>query len=223
MLTAPFTGPLDLPLLPFGHLFILTFSHMPRISTWMETFLSDIDSACARLPILTLTPRTCHFLSQAMLGPDRRFLDPSPEEVAALTLEAAREAVQAQLLTENLEVSIVGDFDPTQLDQHLLAYLGTVRTPAAAEAARAAVESPLLLNLGIPVTDARRAQRLHLPDSDERACAYLAGPAPNRCALPPLRAYNLLAWPSCDISDGVDSSRFIPRGWILYSICVRIT
>ena len=40
----------------------------------------------------------------AMLGPDRRFRDPAPEEIAALTLEGMQQAVMAQLHAGNLEV-----------------------------------------------------------------------------------------------------------------------
>lgn len=38
------------------------------------------------------------------MGPDRRFRDPSPEEINALTLEGMREAVMAQLVAGNIEV-----------------------------------------------------------------------------------------------------------------------
>ena len=41
----------------------------------------------------------------AMLGPDRRFRDPAPEDIEALTLEGVREAVMKQLHPMNLEVS----------------------------------------------------------------------------------------------------------------------
>lgn len=39
-----------------------------------------------------------------MMGEDRRFRDPSPEEISALTLEGMREAVMAQLHAGNIEV-----------------------------------------------------------------------------------------------------------------------
>jgi len=41
----------------------------------------------------------------------RRFRDPGPEELAALTKEGMMEVVRAQLYAENLEVNVVGDFD----------------------------------------------------------------------------------------------------------------
>jgi predicted Zn-dependent peptidase len=115
---------------------------------------------------------------------DRRFLDPCPEEVAALTLEHARQAVQAQLGMDNLEVTIVGDIAGVDLDTYLLQYLGTVDAQSPPQTA----EHALRLNLTVPAWDERRKQRLHLQDSDERACAYLAGPAPNRWAELPVAA-----------------------------------
>eukprot|EP00887_Chlorella_sp_A99_P001378 scaffold8.g1378.t1 len=122
----------------------------------------------------SLERATADRIMAAMFGPDRRFRDPSPEEVSALTLEGMREAVMAQLHAGNLEVSVVGDFDEEELEQCLLQYVGTVRRrpPAAAP-----VDAPLVI--ASPPREARHMS-WHLRDSDERACAYIAGPAPNR-------------------------------------------
>ena len=46
----------------------------------------------------------------------RRFRDANPDEIEALTLEGMRTAVMSQLHAGNLEVSIVGDLDPAQLE-----------------------------------------------------------------------------------------------------------
>ena len=46
---------------------------------------------------------------------NRRFRDPSPEEIEALTLEAMQESIMSQLRPENLEVSIVGDVDASEV------------------------------------------------------------------------------------------------------------
>ena len=43
-----------------------------------------------------------------MLGPDRRFRDPSPEEIAALDLEGMRTAVMRQIHAGNVEVRAGG-------------------------------------------------------------------------------------------------------------------
>lgn len=116
-------------------------------------------------------------LIQTLLGDDRRFTDPAPPELDALTLEGVRDAVTAQLATESLEINIVGDFDAAALEEMLGEYVETVPPsvlPSAVAAARAASK--------LTYVDAspKRLQRLHLTDSDERACAYLAGRAPNR-------------------------------------------
>jgi predicted Zn-dependent peptidase len=50
--------------------------------------------------------------------------------VSALKLEDVVASVQAQLLSGNLEMSVVGDFDPEELDKYILQYLGTVNTKA---------------------------------------------------------------------------------------------
>ena len=62
----------------------------------------------------------------------RRFRDPNPEEIEALTLEGMREAVMAQLHPGNIEINIVGDIAGAGVDDVVLQYLGTVspREPA---------------------------------------------------------------------------------------------
>ena len=46
---------------------------------------------------------------------NRRFRDPSPEEIEALTLDAMQESIMSQLRPDNLEVSIVGDVDASEV------------------------------------------------------------------------------------------------------------
>ena len=62
----------------------------------------------------------------------RRFRDPNPEEIKALTLEGMREAVMSQLHPSNIEINIVGDIAGADVDNVVLRYLGTVspREPA---------------------------------------------------------------------------------------------
>jgi predicted Zn-dependent peptidase len=129
----------------------------------------------------SLERATAARLMAAMTGNDRRLLDPSEAEIAAVTLAAARDAVSAQLACGALELSAVGDFEPAELDALVLAYLGTVEVPRPSDAAMAvaAVEAPVRV-AALAVDHPARAQRVHLRDSDERACAYCAGPAPNR-------------------------------------------
>lgn len=56
----------------------------------------------------------------------RRFRDPNPEEIEALTLEGMREAVMTQLHPSNIEINIVGDIAGADVDDVVLKYLGTV-------------------------------------------------------------------------------------------------
>jgi hypothetical protein len=70
----------------------------------------------------------------------------------------------------------VGDLEGVAVDELCLRYLGTVKPLA----------EPPALQISTPVLQqAAREQRnlvWHLQDSDERAIAYIAGPAPCRCA-----------------------------------------
>ena len=77
--------------------------------------------ACGHALILTVPSELC-----------RRFRDPNPEEIEALTLEGMREAVMAQLHPGNIEINIVGDIAGADVDEVVLKYLGTVspREPA---------------------------------------------------------------------------------------------
>jgi len=128
----------------------------------------------------SLERATAARLMAAMTANDRRLLDPSEAEIAAVTLSAASDAVAAQLACGALELSAVGDFDPEELDALVLAYLGTVSVPGPSSAAAlSAVEAPVRI-AALAASHPERAQRVHLRDSDERACAYCAGPAPNR-------------------------------------------
>jgi predicted Zn-dependent peptidase len=126
----------------------------------------------------SLERQTGDYIMSAMSGEDRRFRDPSPEEIGGLTLDGLREAVMHQLVSGNLEVSIVGDYDSLEdLEEAVIRYLGTV-TPKTTNAS-----SLLLTDKPLAVCDPPMEQRhltWHLKDSDERACAYIAGPAPNR-------------------------------------------
>lgn len=121
----------------------------------------------------SLERATADRVMESMLGPERRFRDPTPEEIQALSLEGMREAVMAMLHPQNVEINITGDFDPAELESLQLKYLGTVgpRPQPPVVCSRA----PQLM---IPQSPVR--QQWHLKDSDERACAYIAGQAPAR-------------------------------------------
>lgn len=73
-----------------------------------------------------------------------------------------------------LQVNIVGDFDAEQLEELCLKYLGTV-----APRPQAGFPEDRPVVFCDPDAEMRR-QTWHLRDSDERGCAYIAGPAPCR-------------------------------------------
>ncbi|GBG59232.1 hypothetical protein CBR_g32249 [Chara braunii] len=190
----------------------------------------------------SLERATAHRLMSAMFGGDRRFLEPSPEAIARLTLSDVREVVMKQLATGNLEVSVVGDFEEEEVERCLLDYLGTL-TPTTTssissslgggggrgekgraktgtggggkkekKSVRGGVGEALLsvIRRGTgqqqqndvaaddgegedeeeeervvrivegPLDPALRHQQVFLRDTDDRACAYIAGAAPNR-------------------------------------------
>lgn len=126
----------------------------------------------------SLERQTGDYIMAAMSGDDRRFRDPSPEEIGSLTLDGLKEAVMDQLVSGNLEVSIVGDYDSLEdLEEAVIRYLGTVTPKRTSSSSSSSSDKPLT------VCDPPMEQRhltWHLKDSDERACAYIAGPAPNR-------------------------------------------
>lgn len=125
----------------------------------------------------SLERATADRIMTAMMGPDRRFRDPSTEEIAELTLDGMRQAVMAQLHAGNLEVSVVGDVELEELETAVLKYLGTVAPKEGAQGpGDAAEQAPKVCS---PPPEERHSV-WHLLDSDERACAYIAGPAPNR-------------------------------------------
>ncbi|RMZ57046.1 hypothetical protein APUTEX25_002278 [Auxenochlorella protothecoides] len=68
----------------------------------------------------SLERATADRIMTAMMGVDRQFRDPTQEEIAALSLEGMRAAVSAQLRAGNLEVCVVGDFDPAELEDAAL-------------------------------------------------------------------------------------------------------
>eukprot|EP00897_Mesotaenium_endlicherianum_P002978 jgi/Mesen1/2708/ME000168S01777 len=129
----------------------------------------------------SLERATAHRLMSAMFGSDQRLVEPSPDAIAQLTLPRVREAVLAQLLSGSLEVSLVGDFTEEEVDRGLLDYVGTISLPKSSSASKdadAQLEKPVVIQ---SVADpALQHQRVMLRDTDERACAYIAGAAPNR-------------------------------------------
>jgi len=127
----------------------------------------------------SLERATAHRLMRAMFNSEERFIEPSPEAIENLTLPIVREAVMKQLVPSNMEVCVVGDFTESEVESCLLDYLGTVTPPSSDEQLRViGEEKPVVINANS--TPELRTQQVFLRDTDERACAYIAGAAPNR-------------------------------------------
>ena len=123
----------------------------------------------------SLERTTSDRLLRALLDNDNRFLEPSIEELEALSSSEALRAIRAQLVAPNLEVNVVGDFDAAELEEAALRYLGTVEpSPSFVPP----VPLPIQYRANSPVE--LRNQQLHMDDSDPRACSYIIGRAPSR-------------------------------------------
>ncbi|XP_078430545.1 insulinase (Peptidase family M16) family protein isoform X2 [Wolffia australiana] len=123
----------------------------------------------------SLERSTAHKLMLAMLNGDERFVEPTPQSLERLSLQMVKDAVMNQFARGNMEVSIVGDFTDEEIESCILDYLGTVNI----------VDDPISSSNIHPIRFRSAASDLHfqqvfLKDTDERACAYVAGPAPNR-------------------------------------------
>lgn len=123
----------------------------------------------------SLERSTAHKLMLAMLNGDERFVEPTPESLQKLTLQSVKDAVMNQFVGENMEVSIVGDFTEDDIESCILDYLGTIRATKSATSQQCI--DPIMFR---PFPSDLHFQQVHLKDTDERACAYIAGPAPNR-------------------------------------------
>ncbi|CAK9871880.1 unnamed protein product [Sphagnum jensenii] len=129
----------------------------------------------------SLERATAHRLMRAMFEGEERFIEPSPQAIEKLTLPVVQEAVMQQLVPSNMEVCVVGDFSEEEVESCLLDYLGTVtakKTDDHVLKLTQAAEKPVLINDFS--TPEQRHQKVFLRDTDERACAYIAGAAPNR-------------------------------------------
>ncbi|PIA34142.1 hypothetical protein AQUCO_03800008v1 [Aquilegia coerulea] len=123
----------------------------------------------------SLERSTAHKLMSAMLNGDERFVEPTPHSLQKLTLQTVKTAVMNQFFGDNMEVSIVGDFTEDEIESCILDYLGTITATKGTE--QALGFDPIMFR---PSPSDLQFQQVFLKDTDERACAYIAGPAPNR-------------------------------------------
>lgn len=126
----------------------------------------------------SLERSTAHKLMLAMLNGDERFVEPTPKSLQNLTLQSVKDAVMNQFVGDNMEVSIVGDFSEEDIESCILDYLGTVKSTKVSDSKQDF--SPITFR---PAPSDLQFQQVFLNDTDERACAYIAGPAPNRWGL----------------------------------------
>lgn len=127
----------------------------------------------------SLERSTANRLMRTMLGGEGRFVEPSPQALQNLSLSIVKNAVLQQLVTEDMEVSMVGDFTEREVEDCILDYLGTV-TASKTHVESELAERPITI---MPPSAELRHQKVFLKDTDERACAYIAGAAPNRWGL----------------------------------------
>ncbi|KAE9596484.1 Stromal processing peptidase [Lupinus albus] len=118
---------------------------------------------------------TAHKLMVAMLDGDERFVEPTPKSLENLTLQSVKDAVMSQFVGDNMEVNIVGDFTEEEIESCILDYLGTAQATRNHK-----IEQEFNPPLFRPSPFDLQSQEVFLKDTDERACAYIAGPAPNR-------------------------------------------
>ncbi|OWM81129.1 hypothetical protein CDL15_Pgr007160 [Punica granatum] len=121
----------------------------------------------------SLERSTAHKLMLTMLNGDERFVEPTPMSLQNLSLQSVKDAVMNQFVGDNMEVSIVGDFTEEEIESCILDYLGTVGSTRGSTTATQ--YEPVLFR-----PSSLQSQQVFLKDTDERACAYIAGPAPNR-------------------------------------------
>lgn len=121
-------------------------------------------------------------LTYSLTSADTRFLAPNHKTLDTLSLDAIKEALKLQLVPENLEVSICGDIPVPEMERLALKYLGTIPPSVDVKSKAAVFIDAMIPNPTVAVTLMGKGNRLavYLPDSDERAMGYVAGPAPNR-------------------------------------------
>lgn len=122
-------------------------------------------------------------LAEALTGGDKRFLTAAPKDIQSLDLETVRAAMMAQLRPDRAEVTLSGDFAAEELEGLVASYLGTI--PAAPAAEQGGAAWPIDLPIKEDAASAARTIPVFLPDSEERAMAYVAGLCPNRWGVYP--------------------------------------
>jgi predicted Zn-dependent peptidase len=138
-----------------------------------DSTAKSLESACHESLIYSLT------------SGDSRFMTPNHKQIEALSLDVARQSVQDQLVPSKIEVTMVGDVSLSAMEKLALTYLGTVPTKklnANINSSGQINTTTMIQPRRLQVSTLGRNQQLgvYLPDADERAMGYIAGPAPNK-------------------------------------------
>mmetsp|Transcript_37548 Transcript_37548/g.107441 ORF Transcript_37548/g.107441 Transcript_37548/m.107441 type:complete len:459 (+) Transcript_37548:2-1378(+) len=150
-----------------------------------------------------LGARSVGDLIRRMASDDRRLQYSTPEEIRKMTLPQIQAAIKSQLTTDNIEVSMVGDFSIDEIERLTLTYLGTV--PPSQQDSQHPIRN-IPFNFDQPKD--KRQVDVHVLDSDQRALVHLAGFGPNRWGFLPDGAH---------VNDKI-AKRSVPGGNLLLLI-----
>lgn len=107
-----------------------------------------------------------------LTGHDPRYSFPDHNQIDALTLFEVQDAIVSQLSPDSVEVSVSGDVAMQDLEALALAYLGTI--PPSQKPRSIEPQQLVVKPLG-----SKQQLGIYLPDVEERAMGYVAGPCPN--------------------------------------------
>ncbi|CAM9642158.1 unnamed protein product [Chrysoparadoxa australica] len=146
---------------------------------WEEDALKRAQQSFAQTHEATtksLEGASTELLMKKVSGDDKRFMSVHLDDMLALTLDQVKSAIQSQLTTDCMEVTLVGDFDRSEAETFVLNYLGTI--PASS---RSPETEPTPEDLPLPTeAEGSRGVVLNLPDSDPRAVSYVSGDTPSK-------------------------------------------
>jgi len=126
-----------------------------------------------------LEGKTTEVIMESMTGNDERFLSIDVDTVNAVTLDDAKSAVMSQLLPPELEMSVAGDFDVSEVLGLMYDYIGTIPAETNAEYKREGQDDSATFGSVPALALPGQHLELELSDSDPRAVSYVAGAAPN--------------------------------------------
>eukprot|EP01038_Epipyxis_sp_PR26KG_P008162 gene8162-11046_t len=137
-----------------------------------DSIVKGLESACQESLTFSLT------------GGDPRFLCPNHKQIDALSLETVKNSILSQLNPNTIEVSMAGDTSIQNLENLAFYYLGTIpsktNNPPASNGKDGHEKSITIEPISVKTLGKSQQLGVYLPDTDERAMGYLAGPSPNR-------------------------------------------